>query len=84
MQKRRGTLVDLGNFRFTSKKKWKKNEANIAVTFQINQNGVLEVSAEDLDTNEVAEVTITGGVFGGGNQNDGEMLERRGTDLEVI
>jgi len=84
LQKRRGTLVDLGNFRFTSKKKWKKNEANIAVTFQINQNGVLEVSAEDLDTNEVAEVTITGGVFGGGNQNDGEMLERRGTNLEVI
>ncbi|MCD6546410.1 MAG: Hsp70 family protein [Thermotogae bacterium] len=78
LQERGKKLVNLGKFHFKSSKKWKKNEANIAVSFSLNNNGVLEVSAEDVDTGEVEEVVITDSIF---NYFDEELHQ---LDLEII
>jgi len=82
LQEREGHLVSLGYFHFSSQRRWRRGEARLAISFIINGNGVLEVVAEDTDTQEVATLTITGSVFG---MPDGEALvERRGTGLEVF
>ncbi len=63
LQENEEGAVSLGKFHFKSSKKWKKGEANIAVTFSLNKNGILEVSAEDIDTGEIEEITITDTIF---------------------
>ena len=63
MQKNEKEMVSLGKFHFRSSKKWKKGKANIAVTLSLNGDGILEVFAEDVDTGEIEEVTITDSIF---------------------
>jgi len=82
LQERGDELLRLGHFHFFSPKKWKKEEARLAISFIVNGNGILEVVAEDTDTGETATLAITGGVFG--MAEDGEPLERRGTGIEVF
>jgi len=82
LQEREAELLRLGYFHFFSSKKWKKEEARIAISFIVNSNGVLEVVAEDTDTGETGMLTITGGIFG--VTEDKESLEEKGTSIEVI
>ncbi|MGC8779052.1 MAG: Hsp70 family protein, partial [Candidatus Caldatribacteriaceae bacterium] len=82
LQERGSELLRLGHFHFFSPKKWKKEEARLAISFIVNGNGILEVVAEDTDTGETGMLTITGGIFG--VAEDGELLERRGPGIEVF
>ncbi len=60
-QRRADRTVDLGDFRFRSNQVWRRGEANLAVSFAIDMNGCLEVSAEDVDTGEARTAVIDGG-----------------------
>lgn len=60
LQNRENEIIELGDFELISKNKWKKNEANIAVSFQITHDGILNVFAEETNTGEMQEVTIHG------------------------
>lgn len=60
LQKREDDLVELGDFVLTSQKVWRKGEADIAVSFEITHDGVLNVTAEEINTGEVQSVTIAG------------------------
>jgi len=51
--------VSLGMFQLPCNKELKKGEPNIDVTFKIDSNGVLIVSAVDIDTNEIKEIKIS-------------------------
>lgn len=74
LQKRENQFIELGDFQFISSKIWQKGEANIAVSFQINNNGVLDVSAEDVDSGEVQDLRIMNGLVG---VRDVEIQPRR-------
>lgn len=50
--------VSLGMFRLTISTPRKKGEPNIDVTFAIDENGMLNVSAVDLESGEREEITI--------------------------
>lgn len=50
--------TSLGWFRLALGRPRKKGEANIDVRFAIDENGLLEVSAVDLDTGEAGEIAI--------------------------
>lgn len=50
----------LGHFQLTGIKKARKGEPRIEVTFSIDVNGIVKVSAKDLDTQKEQEITITG------------------------
>ena len=50
----------LGHFQLTGIKKARKGEPRIEVTFNIDVNGIVKVSAKDLDTQKEQEITITG------------------------
>ncbi|MCD6238407.1 MAG: molecular chaperone DnaK [Thermotoga sp.] len=82
LQERSDRIVSLGNFQFKSKSKWKKGEANIAVSFNIDGNGVLNVSAEDIDTHEAEEVIISNGILSLDNNPD--HTERRGPGIKIL
>jgi molecular chaperone DnaK len=51
--------VSLGWFQFKTDKIKRKSESNIDVSFAIDANGLLQVSALDLDNGEHKEITIT-------------------------
>jgi molecular chaperone DnaK len=50
--------ISLGRFRLTNIRPAKQGEPNIEVTFELDVNGVLEVSARDLDTGSRQNVVI--------------------------
>ena len=50
----------LGHFQLTGIKPARKGEPRIEVTFSIDVNGIVKVSAKDLDTQKEQEITITG------------------------
>ncbi|MGJ8455412.1 Hsp70 family protein [Pseudothermotoga sp. U03pept] len=60
LQKRDEELVELGDFQLTFAKKWQKEEAAIAVSFNITHDGILTVTAEEMNTGEAQDVTIQG------------------------
>ena len=60
LQKHDEELVELGDFKFSSGRLWKKGEANIAVSFSITHDGTLTVTAEDINSGEAQDVTIHG------------------------
>lgn len=62
LQKHDEELVELGNLEFKSTRKWKQNEASIAISFHIDKNGVLLVTAEDIETGQVEELSIRDGI----------------------
>jgi len=51
-------LVSLGSFNLSVDREQKKGSPNIDVTFAIDMNSILTVSAIDLDTGKNAEITI--------------------------
>ncbi|KAF2955204.1 Hsp70 family protein [Marinitoga sp. 38H-ov] len=59
LQKKNDEMINLGDFEFKFSKKWKKNEARIAVNFSLNINGLLEITAEDLNTGQSLKGKIT-------------------------
>jgi len=50
--------IHLGNFRLEGIREAKKGEPRIEVTFEIDVNGILNVSAMDLDTRNLQKITI--------------------------
>lgn len=50
----------LGHFQLTGIKPSRRGEPRIEVTFSIDVNGIVKVSAKDLDTQKEQEITITG------------------------
>jgi len=50
--------IYLGNFRLEGIREAKKGEPRIEVTFEIDVNGILNVSAMDLDTRNLQKITI--------------------------
>ena len=50
----------LGHFQLNGIKPARRGEQRIEVTFSIDVNGIVKVSAKDLDTNKEQEITITG------------------------
>ena len=50
----------LGHFQLTGIKPARRGEPRIEVTFSIEVNGIVKVSAKDLDTNKAADITISG------------------------
>lgn len=72
--------VSLGRFHLSVMNREKAGEPSIDVTFAIDRNGVLNVSALDLDTGINNQVEITGVGYASGNR----VLARRGQGLTVI
>jgi molecular chaperone DnaK len=52
------TFVSLGWFELKTDPTKKKGESNIEVTFAIDSNGILKVSALDIDLGEIKSITI--------------------------
>jgi molecular chaperone DnaK len=75
-----GKGVSLGKFHLAGIQKAKAGEPNIDVTFNIDRNGVLNVSAMDIDTGTQNQVQITEVSYSSGNK----PLVRRGTGLIVL
>ena len=50
----------LGHFQLSGIKPARRGEPRIEVTFSIDVNGIVKVSAKDLDTNKEQEITISG------------------------
>ena len=50
----------LGHFRLDGIKPARRGQPRIEVTFNIDVNGIVKVSAKDLDTQKAQEITITG------------------------
>ncbi len=50
----------LGHFQLTGIKPARRGEPRIEVTFSIDVNGIVKVSAKDLDTQKVQDITISG------------------------
>ncbi|MBO5578578.1 MAG: molecular chaperone DnaK [Bacilli bacterium] len=50
----------LGHFQLTGIKPARRGEPRIEVTFSIDVNGIVKVSAKDLDTQKEQQITITG------------------------
>ncbi len=50
----------LGNFKLDGIKPARRGEPRIEVTFNIDVNGIVNVSAKDLDTNRAQSITISG------------------------
>ena len=50
----------LGHFQLTGIKPARRGQPRIEVTFAIDVNGIVTVTAKDLDTNESANITISG------------------------
>lgn len=72
--------ISLGRFHLEGIQKAPAGEPNIDVTFEIDNNGVLNVSALDIDTGMQNQVEITGLSYG---SND-RTLARRGKELVII
>jgi molecular chaperone DnaK len=79
LQRRSDRTVDLGDFRFRSRRGWSRGEANLAISFAIDMNGCLEVSAEDVDTGEAVGGTIGDGaaILPAPEEGDGDDWVRR-------
>lgn len=50
----------LGHFQLSGIKPARRGQPRIEVTFSIDVNGIVKVSAKDLDTNKAQEITISG------------------------
>lgn len=50
----------LGHFQLTGIKPARRGQPRIEVTFNIDVNGIVKVSAKDLDTNQASDITISG------------------------
>lgn len=72
--------VSLGRFHLEGINLGKAGEPNIDVTFTIDRNGVLNVSALDLDTGINNQIQITGVGYASGKR----ILARRGQGLTVL
>ncbi len=72
--------ISLGKFHLSGIRKAAVGEANIDVTFAIDRNGILHVSAMDIDTGIQNEIEINGV----GYLSKQQQLFRRGKNLKVI
>lgn len=75
-----GGGISLGKFHLAGIQKAKAGEPNIDVTFEIDRNGVLNVSAMDIDSGIRNEIQITEVVYS--TRDHG--ANRRGTSLVVL
>ena len=64
----------LGNFQLGGIKPARRGQPRIEVTFSIDVNGIVKVSAKDLDTQKMADITISGS--NGLSQSDIERMVR--------
>lgn len=76
LQEHDDELIELGNLEFKSEKKWMKNEANIAISFHIDKNGILFVTAEDLESGKTEELQIKNGILHIRNTDFAELSEK--------
>lgn len=83
----------LGNFTLSGIKPARRGQPRIEVTFSIDVNGIVKVSAKDLDTQQLADITISGS--NGLSQADIDRMvreaeenrvadEKRKADAEII
>ncbi len=72
--------ISLGRFHLEGIQKAPAGEPNIDVTFEIDNNGILNVSALDIDTGMQNQVEITGLSYEGQHK----MLARRGKELIIL
>ncbi|MDD2620031.1 MAG: Hsp70 family protein, partial [Syntrophomonadaceae bacterium] len=73
-------IISLGKFHLSGIRKAGVGEANIDVSFEIDKNGILHVSAMDIDTGIQNQVEINGLEYLSGSQ----VLARRGKNLIVL
>ncbi|GAB5495977.1 MAG: molecular chaperone DnaK [Phycisphaerales bacterium] len=84
----------LGLFRLKNIRKAKRGEPQIEVSFSIDADGILSVSATDLDTKKTQKIVIQGGsglgdkdkdrlVAEGAERRDASQVRRRVTDLKA-
>lgn len=64
----------LGRFEIVGISEAKKNEASIAVTFEVDHNGILSVSAQDLSSNVTNQITVR---YNKGSLDLDNVIERR-------
>lgn len=72
--------ISLGKFHLAGLPKTRAGMPNIDVTFEIDKNGILHVSAMDIDSGIQNQIQITDMVFAGRCKS----MHRRGTSLTVI
>ncbi len=74
------SIISLGKFHLSGIRKAGVGEPNIDVTFEIDKNGMLHVSAMDIDTGMQNQVEIDDLGYLSGSQ----VLARRGRNLKVL
>ncbi len=72
--------ISLGKFHLEGIQKASAGEPNIDVTFEIDNNGILNVSALDIETGMQNQVEITGLSY----NNNHKMQARRGKELIIL
>ena len=83
----------LGHFTLSGIKPARRGQPRIEVTFSIDVNGIVKVSAKDLDTQQAADITISGS--NGLSQSDIDRMireaeenkaadEKRKADIEIV
>lgn len=75
-----GVNVSLGKFHLENIQKAKAGQPSIDVTFTIDENGILNVSALDIETGTQNEIQITET----GYVDVNKILARRGRDLKIL
>jgi molecular chaperone DnaK len=75
-----GVNVSLGRFHLENIQKARAGEPSIDVTFTIDENGILKVSALDIETGTQNEIQITEPGYVDGNK----ILARRGQELTIL
>jgi len=74
------SIISLGKFHLSGIRKAGVGEPNIDVTFEIDKNGMLHVSAMDIDTGMQNQVEINDLGYLSGST----VLARRGRNLKVL
>lgn len=72
--------ISLGRFHLEGIQNAPAGEPNIDVTFEIDNNGILNVSALDIDTGMQNQVAITGLSY----ESNNKILARRGKNLVIL
>jgi molecular chaperone DnaK len=74
--------VVLGELELLGLRPAPRGEVQIAVTFEIDTDGILNVAAKDLETGRATRTQIT--LFGGYNESEVQEMEERSRSFKVV
>jgi molecular chaperone DnaK len=79
-----GDNISLGSFRMDGIRPAPKGEPKIEVTFEIDADGIVHVSAEDLDTRSSCEMRLDNTMAVAGEEASARITEARAFELDDL